>query len=150
MTRWLNLPSLPSLSKFPAAPPSSFWTLWMRIMSWKVIFFGDRMDFQACDIRGASAISPLLHPKPKHAEFWRGKCLPAVEIIPPSCHTSKQFLFSNGFNMGKACMRFGESKPRGSRRNSRGASVFPLLSQCLEQQISLSCALGLIRRTPNV
>lgn len=51
---------------------------------------------------------------------------------------------------GQPCFSFAESKPEGSRSNSRGASAFPLLPLCLGQQILLSCALGLIKKTPNV
>lgn len=116
-------------------------------------FLGTRMDFPGVwhwwSLQG-SAIPPLLHPNPKNPKFSRGKFLSVWKFSPPA---AKQTIpgfqpFQSG--QGKPWMRFGESKPEGSRRNSRGVSAFPLLPQCLEQQILLSCALGLIKKTPNV
>lgn len=144
-------------------------SLWTRTMLWKVIDVHKHVIMEKLpgfchptDCNRASfpwmrmmVLSPpaSLCPTLNASEFWRGKLPPscADPTPPPSWQMSKQLLSLKLFQYGQ-CMTiiaFEELKPEGARSNFRGAYFFPPLFQYLVQQILLSYAIRLIKRTPN-
>lgn len=124
-----------------AFPPSSQQLLLSLFGCEKGFFFWWQDGFSRC----VTLVEPprLCHPSPpnipnlsqpqisqiypKFPKFNRGK-------FPPSCQINNSW-FPNHFNLGRTSPGWGLED---QRRNSRVASAFPLLPQCLEQQILLS------------